>query len=592
MSGFAGYLERAGGAVSATERAHLDAGLAGLSRDSRDTIRTLRAGRVALAGYILTPGSAHLELGGDTATMIVGDPVYCESDDSAAASPADGFARLAECLAGQGDAALLRTRGEFVAVSLRADGSLRLASSHCGTRPLHIYQDDDLVAFATNQRTLAAMLPTRLRMDPIFAAEILTTGTRSCRGTPFADTIRLRDAETVTVDDAGLRRRRWFDWADLQIADRSYDDTLDLIERRFLNAVRRRLRNTDARTYAALSGGLDSRMVVTALRKLGVPVRTLALGGPGFADNELSKLAAQALSTDHHIFAVDAGHALTYAPFSGLVAANMPRDPGDEAAPLWFGDGGSVMCGHVYMDTQSIDHFATASPEARAEEMMKETEETANLLDASTRDRNLAGLARRLREEYQDADRAPPDNRQRLYLLRTDQQWHADGWFEHIDIFRSAECMPFFDADYIRAVMESPPAHFLMHRLQNDLLNRLDPAAYNVPWQVYPGHLPGPAPLPEGLRKQWDSGVRARDMFRQAWRENLDALAASPRRDIRRPIARTRLALARILVRTPLYHRFFIERLALYARFLRIVPFTRATISFGPEIPHEHYPPN
>ncbi|MBV7257890.1 hypothetical protein KCG44_13980 [Pacificimonas sp. WHA3] len=591
MSGFAGYRELAPGGLSPQDFGTLNAALRNLSRDPADEIRVEQVDTSVFATYVSTPADGACRSHNGGRCFVAGDPVVTETQTSDSSDLNTGRAALAIGLMGDGDDVLHRAKGEYSAAALRADGSFRLAAGHVGTRPIHIYHDDHLFAFASNLRTLMAMLGDRLKVDPVSAAETLIAGQRRASNSPYLCMRRLRGGETITASHAGIDLRAWFHWSEVERIERSFEDTLALVERRFLNAVRRRLRDAGKLRYAALSGGLDSRLVVLALRELGEPVRTMAVAPPRLADHVLSIGAAQAMGTDHHIFAVDAAPWLTVMPFSALVAANLPRLASDTRDQLWLGDGGSVLCGHIYMTPKSVAAFGRRTPREEAARRMQEYLSFAKLLPAATRDDLLGKVEARLVAELTDVHRTWPDARLRMYLLRTDQETHCDPYYENIDIYRAPVSHPFFDADYIRAVFESPIEHLLLHRLQNDLLRRLNEDVWRVPWQVYPGHLPGPTPVPDDIVLQWDKGRFEKDIFLDRRRSSIAALGSTSVRGAKDAVAPLRLKMATALAKTPLHDRSFVERLARYARDLKIVPHGGRPAKFGADVPHDHHPP-
>ena len=84
--------------------------------------------------------------------------------------------------------------------------------------------------------------------------------------TPYADIHMLRGAEIVTVTETDVSRKKYWHWDEIEPSPDTEDELLSKLYFSFNNAVARRIR-TDKITAAYLSGGLDSRCIVAALRE-------------------------------------------------------------------------------------------------------------------------------------------------------------------------------------------------------------------------------------------------------------------------------------------------------------------------------------
>ncbi|MEM8825823.1 MAG: asparagine synthase-related protein [Pseudomonadota bacterium] len=530
MTGFAGYRIRPGRVCSRVDRSALDRGLAGLSRRPDERIGTTEIAGGRLATY-RRPG--------------------------AATGPA--YTRIAT---------LRAERGTFAAIEQRPDGDIHIATDRFGVRPVFHYTDDDLSAFATSLRVLTAMIAPRRRADPDAIATYVLLGEFLGTDTGWAGVRRLRGGERLTVGEQGTRTDIWYERQDGPRL--SEPDALAAVERTILAAVEACL-GDETRVHAALSGGMDSRLVCAALRRLGADVDSLCIAPDGSADAVLSLAAADALGTRHRLYRTDPLPFLRDVPFSALVAAQLPTGAGT----MWTGDGGSVMLGHTYLTAAAVAAAAAPAEDSARTLMAPHRARPPALVDTA----RLEAVEARLAAEHHDADALAPDKRLLHRYMRGDQARHADRYFEHIDLFGAVPVMPIFDAEVADAVYAAPTDALLSHRLYNRLLARIHPQAGRVPWQPYPGHEPGPLPLPASLVTQWEFDARPDADARAARRAAVAALR-------RQETGLDGLGRIAAILATPLWRRAWqAERLLKLAQAMTLMPMPGTRAVLPPETP-------
>jgi hypothetical protein len=98
-----------------------------------------------------------------------------------------------------------------------------------------------------------------------------------------------------------------------------------------------------------------------------------------------------------------------------------------------------------------------------------------------------------------------------LFLMHNDQRRKLTQHFENIDLHRLEFQLPFFDADFLAAVIATPLDWCLGHKFYTKWLSAFPPAVTSVPWQAYPGHEPCPITIPTELAYQWDNSYRAEE---------------------------------------------------------------------------------
>jgi hypothetical protein len=150
-----------------------------------------------------------------------------------------------------------------------------------------------------------------------------------------------------------------------------------------------------------------------------------------------------------------------------------------------------------------------------------------------------------LLEQLRRIKSADPGRRLHILLMLREQSHHLDHFYESIYLHQTEMQLPFFDRRFVESVLSAPIEPFLRHHLYNEWLAELSPTAAKVPWQVYPGHEPGPdvTGTDDTLVYQWavDPATRTRsrrEALRETWRYLFhERLGESP-------ISRRRLALA------------------------------------------------
>ncbi len=464
---------------------------------------------------------------------LVGEPLLRCSEDNRACELS-----LLHDAWDRGDWSVLdRARGTFCAAHWNEPRrSLTLVSDKLGARPLYYCLAGETVVFATALRILEAVRSIEKTMDLRGVTEQITFGAPLGPRTPYANVAVLQSGELAEFRGDGPRVRRYWRW-DRVVAGAKEPPSLRQLYDLFLDAVRMRLRG-DRSVAAFLSGGLDSRCSVSALRTVGIDVATFNFYLlPGTQDQVLAELAAEALGTRH--FSIR--HDRPGVPPTALMDLAARRgDLSDRPGLVWSGDGGSVGTGLVYVD-EDIVAAARAGNWHGAVDMFLQrhgSKPVPRLLQRSLVDvigrMPYEGVAGEL-ERLEDVE---PGRRFHLFLMGNDQRRHLAYFFEDTDLHRLELQLPFFDADFLTAVLSAPLDDCVCHRLYHRWLAEFPAAARSVPWQTYPRHEPCPLPLPPQLRSQFDTST-----FQMVWKARRPANLAVLRevmraRDFPAPILR------------------------------------------------------
>ena len=165
-----------------------------------------------------------------------------------------------------GESFVERLAGAFaIAVWDPRSSRLLLARDRAGERPLFYALGEREARFATEIAALAAEPAQRLAADPAALRGFLRSGFFAAPTSPFAEVRKVAPAETVTIDAAGARHRRYWRWGVVSEEKRAPDaERFDAI---FREAVRRQS-EVDVRYGAFLSGGIDSSLVAAVASRV------------------------------------------------------------------------------------------------------------------------------------------------------------------------------------------------------------------------------------------------------------------------------------------------------------------------------------
>jgi asparagine synthase (glutamine-hydrolysing) len=183
---------------------------------------------------------------------------------------------------------------------------LMLARDRFGVRPLHIARPNGRLAFASEIKALFALPEIPRRLDARGLGQSFHLWSPRAPRTAFEGISQLPPGHVMTIDRDGETLIRYWDWPFPQAGaleqSRSLEDWADETRARVIDAARLRLLRSDVPVGAYVSGGLDSSIIATAVRRFSqTPLRTFSVT---FEDAEFDESAFQsevvaALGTDH-----------------------------------------------------------------------------------------------------------------------------------------------------------------------------------------------------------------------------------------------------------------------------------------------------
>ncbi|MBX3691659.1 MAG: asparagine synthase (glutamine-hydrolyzing) [Dokdonella sp.] len=183
---------------------------------------------------------------------------------------------------------------------------LVLARDRAGIRPLFHTHARGRVWFASEIKTLLAVLPERATLDPRGLAEALTYWAPADPDTAFSGVHSLPPGHRLAIEADGTETlTQYWDWRfparGAAPAFTSVEDATAELRALLVDAVRLQLR-ADVPVGAYLSGGLDSSGIVAMIRGFtDTPVRTfsVAFEDAEFDESEHQQAMVRHLGTDH-----------------------------------------------------------------------------------------------------------------------------------------------------------------------------------------------------------------------------------------------------------------------------------------------------
>lgn len=185
----------------------------------------------------------------------------------------------------------------------RDEGRLTLARDRFGKKPLFIARPrPDLLVFGSEPMALLEHPEVSDELDEFALGNVVRHGAVAGTGSLYSDIRQVPAGHAVIWKDGQLQKREWFDPTNL-ISGKQKRFDIDELETKFMTSVEARL-VSDVPVGAFLSGGIDSSLLVAAMRKL-KPDQTIHTFSVSFEDDpddehEFASLVGERFGTVHH----------------------------------------------------------------------------------------------------------------------------------------------------------------------------------------------------------------------------------------------------------------------------------------------------
>jgi asparagine synthetase B (glutamine-hydrolysing) len=455
-------------------------------------------------GAFQAPGIAKEQDRGYTA--VVGDPVVKDSGKRRFSNRSGDVEYLREKLNEGEHTALRDACGTFAGVHLHANGqALSLFVDKIGVRNLYVAVTPDLIMFATALRILEDMSSVPKRLDTASIIEHVAIHWPLGRKTPYRDIYLLGPAEILVCNGSSNVSATYWHWPDG--ATSAPSTQLEDCHQSFLSAIEARL-TPGHPTYACLTGGLDSRVIVGGLHELGVTTDTVNFAPPGTQDQLFARQFAVRIGSRHSEvpFEKVAHSEQTWVAIANYLQSDAATGTGRPGRRIWSGNGGSVGLGHVYMSETIVEHMRAGRAKDAIAVYMDEQGQgvTPRPLKRALFRQHADAPRRALVAELEGIKADDPARAFYQFLMHNDQRRSLFEVYENIDLHGLEFVLPFFDSEFLSAVYRIPVDECIQHRFYNRWLRCFEEPVWNTPWQSYPGHVPCPIKAPPGLGYQFD----------------------------------------------------------------------------------------
>jgi asparagine synthase (glutamine-hydrolysing) len=443
-----------------------------------------------------------------TVSMLIGEPLLTSSEPGAGSNRSRDLKILHRAFDVRSLEALKSSQGTFAGVHYESSShTLQFFADKLALRPLYYWTDDSWVFFATALRILEALPFVPKVMDVRAVTEITGFAFPLGERAPYVGMKTIKSAEIVSINPQRLTSQQYWRWDAIPVSRRLEPDLLRDVREQFTVAVRRRLRD-DSTPLAFLSGGMDSRCLVAALKEETETVHTMNFSLPGTQDRVYGAEMARRLGTIHHQESMNIANPNFFHRVLeiALSLAHAKPHPVKRNLLIWSGDGGSVGLGYVYMTEKLVSLLRKQDLESAITQFLDGERKgiVSRLLQSRTLHAVSETFRRGMREEFLDINCEDLGRRIYFFLLLNDQRRHLARLPEDVDLNRFEFITPFFDGDFLSTVAGIPIDLGLRHRFYAKWLSYFPPAVSSVPWQVYPSHEPCPVPPLDGLVSQFD----------------------------------------------------------------------------------------
>ncbi|GAA4882935.1 asparagine synthase-related protein [Ferrimonas pelagia] len=387
----------------------------------------------------------------------------------------------------------------------KASQALRIYHDRLALKPTYWRQCGGVQLIASQQHSLAS-LPLHLTQDPVGLAALATLGYGLGEQTAYRQIRCARPGSCLTFEPGRKHTHRALDWPKEQ-APRSLDETIEALDSAYSRAVRLAL-SSDRFSQATLSGGLDSRLIVAALRRQDQTLHCVNFSRPDSQDSSYARLWADHMGIDLNVCPVSSLNQLTVEQRLGQYRlpdqARSQRKQHPTRPELWWsGNGGSVCLGGVYVG-EGVQHaIEQGDPEQVIDAYIEQQQAYLPTRLLSNAGQLQADLKNSLITELNRHRDRPLARAFQLLLWEQDQHRHLAGPFEQFPQYQLEFHLPLYAAGVHDAVLSAPAQAIDRHQLYMAWVQRCYPEMVQTPWQTYPGHLRCPLPAPTAALTQW-----------------------------------------------------------------------------------------
>ncbi len=391
------------------------------------------------------------------------------------------------------------------------DHRLLLSTDRFGSRPLFYHVGKEHIYFSTALRVLEKIRAVPKRIDVQGLAESMAISFPLADRTTYTDIKVLESGQYLVCRAGSVSIDSHFHWDDVAPTHLSSDELLVHAYETFSAAVLRRSSGLTS-VAAELSGGLDSRCIVTLLHSLSKKVFVVTWATNGYIDHVLAQQFASVLELNQILRNIPQYPATTDL-MRGVQNLTWPGvDNPPDARLVFSGDGGSVGVGYDYLTDERVGWMRSGQVDRMIDFLLaKHTLPRRFIVEPMYRrlhDALIDGISTEIKRNHS----SDPGRDLHLYYMKNDQRRHLHTFWENIDLHGVEYALPFYDGQFSELLVSGPVDAFLRHEFYHRWLDRFPAVIKSVAWQTYPGHLECPVPTSASGLIQWDN--RRSDLFR------------------------------------------------------------------------------
>jgi asparagine synthase (glutamine-hydrolysing) len=396
-----------------------------------------------------------------------------------------------------------RLRGSFCAVVL--DEKLKrvvVVNDYLGSYPLYWFSGTKRFVFASELKAILRDSAINFGLDPRAIADYLTFGFLFGNKTLVPGVQLLPPSSTLTYS---WEDRKWKieSYTSIKATFGSWEGTgseyMEEIRHSFNRAVKRSL-SGDHKYLVSLSGGLDSRAILSAIDCKQKPIATYTLGVKGCADEVIAKKLSGVAAAPNRFLEMGSGYVMNGSEnirsmvrltdgmylthgLTEMLALRFIEET--DFSVLLRGHGGELAKASLAWPLHTDERIYQMQ---RKEELISYLLERVNYVSRGVPLQELftdewwlqiKGKARQsLEESIADVSLSPPDLCSYLYLT----EHHRRFTISSLELFRNyvEVRMPFVDEEFLRVLFRSPPQWREKTDIHRTIIGRNSPALLRV----------------------------------------------------------------------------------------------------------------
>lgn len=446
-------------------------------------------------------------------SVVAGDPVLQLDRSGPSLERLDALHRFHEALDQRNSTIFDDARGTYCCAHYYPHRHrLVLVTDSLAARSLYCYSGEGFIFFATSMRVIEEVDFIPKIPDESGLFERIGFGFSLAGRTPYRGVRYLDAAEILDYENGEISRSHYFHWDSLEENSIGVDEAIPAAVGEFAKSLSCRLRPGETSVNAFLSGGLDSRLIVTGLSEQVGRINTFNSARENSADRIIGRRYAEAIGSRHHEYvhigdfihpALGILGTFTEPQLAHLSEAQRPR-------LFWSGEVGSFILGYCHLTDTMISA-------ARGNKLSDAIDEFMSFNQYAMRNPSIRNdLRSTWYNKNHNSTQIEIDNLNFndkatslfVFILINYEKMTLTKCMEYIDLSRIEIQSPFLDKELLKLMIRLPVHEGLYHKFYHDLLEHYPSVIREVPWQTYPGHLPCPLPLPAKAQNQWSKSEK------------------------------------------------------------------------------------